>query len=120
MTGPVFIREGPPREHLIEHGWVYVFRATTRSTGETHVRFEYGGRKQFDATVEKIAEVTLHGNAWDFGFYIKGSGYDYAGQWRAALKEVYNREISEGYIYEVQAADDYRQHLKPTQHAIAD
>jgi len=102
-TGPIVIPDGPQQDHLLKHGQVYAFRASERTTGETYVCFEYSGEKQFDCTVEQIGTVTLNGSSWDLLGYVDGSGYSSAEEWLASLREIYEREVQSGYIYEVRA-----------------
>jgi hypothetical protein len=110
-VGPIIFSHDRARQYLINNGIVVTFRTDARTTGETHVRFERTGEKQFDARVVLLADRAHEGIDDALEEWYARAGFSSAEEWRRAIVDLNGAVPGEGYFYEVQAADNYREQL---------
>jgi len=99
-TGPVRIRSDQPLERFVDEGEIIVFRANSRTTGQTWWSDSLRGCKQGDALVEEVGPVDLRDLA-NLEEYLGRSGFSSLGEWRSWISEMYHRDVNEGVLYRV-------------------
>lgn len=108
-VGPIIFSHETARDQLLSEGLVATFRASERTTGETHARWARTGEKKADVVVRRVCETKLHDSddlPWfTFGSMTKWSGFGTPEAWLAAIREVHG-SVDEGVIYEVELVEN--------------
>ena len=107
-VGPVIFSNRKARSHLERHGEVYTFRTSDRTTGETHVRYERTGKKQYDCLIHKYADVAFEELEDTLDALHAEAGFSSGDGWREAIREMHGDVPDEGYIYHVILPDGAR------------
>jgi plasmid stabilization system protein ParE len=105
-VGPIIFSDADAREHLEANGEVLTFRTSLRTTGETHVRYERTGTKQYDCTVAVFGYVAPDDFDAVLDHYHDRAGFESAEAWRAAIDDLNGDGVEEGYLYRVTIPED--------------
>ena len=100
-VGPVLFTREEPRAYLEQHGEVFTFRTSDRTTGGTHVRYERTGKKQHDCTIQKWGDVAGEDLDRHLDLLAEAAGFADGNEWREAIREIHGDVPDSGYIYHV-------------------
>jgi len=96
-VGPIIFADETARGQLTEHGRVYTFRKSKRTTGDTWWRTSRTGPKEGDCHVEEVDKIDPSSDALEV--FADESGFGSVEEWREAIKSL-NGELPEyGYLY---------------------
>lgn len=97
-VGPIIFSVPEARHQLEEHGEVYTFRSSERTTGETWWRESRTGPKRGDVLVEQI-EAVDPSNPFDLTPYEHKSGFDGVPEWMGTIERLHGGFPPHGFIY---------------------
>jgi len=100
-VGPVIMGHPIARKQLEEHGVVFSFRTSDRTTGETWYCYERTGGKQGDVTISQVSDE-IPATARVLSKYRELSGFESVGEWREAIKDVHGSKHVCGYVYRIE------------------
>lgn len=97
--GPLVMAHSRARDHLLETGDVYTFRAKRRkTTGLTHWRKERTGKKQGNVYLVEVGEFSPRDDSLDE--FAPNSGFDTLDRWRDGIREMNNDRLpASGWLY---------------------
>jgi len=103
MTGPITFSRQKPRERLLDHGVVFSYRDSGRTTGETWLRFERLGPKRGEVEVREVGQIE---QPEDLEPWAQASGFCSRSEWVRAIRTVHGIEdLSGGSVYKVELLD---------------
>lgn len=96
-VGPIIFADETARTQLLDEGEVITFRASQRTTGDTHARWERTGSKQCDVHVTEVGQVNPTPEA--LRPYRPLSGFETVEAWRDAIADLNGDVPDGGYLY---------------------
>lgn len=111
-VGPVIFSNARARERLEDHGSVVTFRTSDRTTGDTHVRYNRTGAKQYDCTIRKLTRVNEGQLFQRLAEYHQQAGFDSAEDWLDAIQDLHGHVPDKGYLYRVVLPEEYHDALR--------
>lgn len=101
-VGPIIFADETARAYLESEGTVVTVRLSARTTGETHVRYQRTGRKQYDVVVEPLGYYTGRLFYNKLAEWAPESGFGSWGEWLDAIEELNGTtDPGEGWFYRV-------------------
>lgn len=94
---PIVLATDAAREQLENHGMVYLFRQSDRTTGQTQYRDTHAGTDQGKVEITRPTGVVLP-TAPSLNAYQSFSGFGSVHTWRDAIADMHG-DLSAGYIY---------------------
>jgi len=105
QTGPVIMGHPTARKQLEEHGAVFSFRRSDRTTGDTHYRYKRTGKGQGKVRItQETDEITP--TEHELVPHRPLSGFSSVDEWRSAIEEVHGSLTETGFVYRVELIEN--------------
>lgn len=106
-VGPVIFSNEKARRYLEDTGQVVTFRTRDRTTGETHIRYERTGRKQYDCHIMKMVDGAGEYLEEKLEEYYAQAGFSSPEEWKDAIREMHGEVPDSGYLYQVSLSEEW-------------
>lgn len=99
-VGPVILSRSIPRGQLVEHGVVFSFRTSDRTTGDTHYRHTRNSTGKGKVRITKESD-RIEPTVTQLSRYYRLSGFESPEAWKKAIKEVHG-DVDSGFVYRIE------------------